>query len=97
MTGSDSIEWDPAKAAENRLKHGVAFEEAATVFFDPQAITHEDPGHSADEDRFLIVGYSTRERILVVAYMYRGDRIRIISARVATPRERRTYEEGRPK
>ena len=97
MTGTDSIEWDPAKAAANRLKHGVAFEEAATVFFDAQAITYVDPDHSADEERFLIVGYSTRERVLVVTYMYRDDRIRIISARVAAPRERRTHEEGRPK
>ena len=97
MNDTDPIEWDPAKAAANRLKHGVAFEEAATVFFDPQATTYEDPDHSADEERFLIVGYSTRERILVVTYMYRGDRIRIISARAATARERRTHEEGRPK
>ncbi len=89
-----SIEWDRAKAAANRLKHGVAFEEAAAVFFDPLAITHDDPDHSIDEDRFLIAGYSTRERILVVSYTYRDDRVRIISARPATPRERKVYEKG---
>ena len=89
-----SIEWDPAKGAANRLKHGVAFEEAAAVFFDPLATTRDDPDHSIDEGRFLIVGYSTRERILVVSYTYRDDRIRIISARPATPRERTAYEKG---
>jgi uncharacterized DUF497 family protein len=96
MSGdTDSIEWDPTKAAANRRKHGVAFEEAATVFLDPQAVTYDDPDHSVNEDRLLIVGHSTRERILVVSYMYRADRIRIISARSATPRERRKHEEDR--
>jgi hypothetical protein len=64
---------------------------------DPQAVTYDDPDHSADEDRFLIVGYSTRQRVLIVSYVYRADRIRIISARAATPRERRKHEEGRQK
>jgi hypothetical protein len=89
-----SIEWDPAKDAANRLKHRVAFDEAAAVFLDPSAVTYEDPDHSSDEDRFLILGYSLRERIAVVSYTYRGERIRIISARPAMPRERRAYEEG---
>ena len=89
-----SIEWDSAKAAANRLKHGVAFEEAAAVFLDPLAVTVEDPDHSFDEGRFLLLGHSSRGRVLVVSYTYRGDRIRIIHARPATPRERKSYEEG---
>jgi uncharacterized DUF497 family protein len=90
-----SLEWDPAKAAAIRLKHGVAFGEAAAVFLDPFAVTYDDPDHSADEDRFLIIGMSARGRVLVVSYTYRDERIRIISARPATPRERRQHEEDR--
>jgi len=91
------VEWDQAKAAANRLKHRVSFEEAASVFMDPQAVLYDDPDHSLDEERFLIVGYSTQERVLVVTHTYRGERIRIISARTATPRERRSHEENRPR
>ena len=91
------VEWDPAKAAANRLKHRVSFEEATSVFMDPQAVVFDDPDHSFDEERFLIVGYSTQQRVLVVTHTHRGERIRIISARGATPRERKSHEEGRRK
>lgn len=92
-----SIEWDAAKAVANKLKHGVAFEEAVTVFFDPSAVVYDDPDHSITEDRFLIVGHSNNERILVVVHTYREDTVCIISARPATPRERKAHEEGRPR
>ncbi len=88
------FEWDPAKAAENLAKHGVSFEEAATVFRDTLSVTGEDPDHSVDEERFVIFGVSTSGRLLVVAHTERGDTIRIISARPATPGERKIYEEG---
>lgn len=89
------VEWDPAKSSANRLKHRVSFEEATSVFFDPQAVVYDDPDHSDEEARFLIVGHSNHQRVLVVTHTYRGDRIRIISARNATPRERKLHEEGR--
>lgn len=88
------FEWDPDKAARNLAKHGVAFPEAATVFGDPLAITFVDPSHSDDEDRYLPFGYSTDGRLLVVSRTDRESRNRIISARVATRRERKIYEEG---
>ena len=88
------FEWDPDKAARNLAKHRVAFSEAVTVFGDPLAITFFDPGHSDGEDRYLTFGYSTEGRLLVVSHTDRGNRNRIISARVATRRERRIYEEG---
>jgi len=89
------FEWDPRKAEENDDKHGVSFEEAATVFGDPLSLTIADPRHSTDEDRFVIIGASLpQRRLLVVVHTERKGRIRIISARVATPRERKTYEEG---
>ena len=88
------FEWDPDKAVRNLSKHRVAFTEAATVFGDPLAVTFFDPGHSDDEDRYLTFGYSTEGRLLVVSHTDRGDRNRIISARVATRRERKIYEEG---
>ena len=90
------VDWDLAKAAANRLKHGVSFEEAASVFMDPLVVIYDDPDHSLEEAQFLAVGYSTRERILVVSPTYRGERIRVISARAATARERRLHEEDRP-
>jgi uncharacterized DUF497 family protein len=86
--------WDPRKAAANVRKHGVTFEEAATVFGDPLSITIADPDHSGDEQRFLVLGLSTRRRLLVVAHSERGDAVRISSARRVTRRERRTYEEA---
>ena len=88
------FEWDPAKAAQNLAKHGVSFEEAATVFRDTLSATGQDPDHSVDEERFVIFGVSTSGRRLVVAHTEHGDTIRIISARPATPGERKIYEEG---
>jgi hypothetical protein len=88
------FEWDPAKAAENLRSHGVSFEEAATVFGDPLARSYEDPDHSDDETRELTFGLSRTGRGLVVAHCERRDRIRIISAREMTRREKRDYEEG---
>jgi uncharacterized DUF497 family protein len=88
------FEWDPDKATRNLAKHGVSFHEAATVFGDPLAITFFDPDHSEDEDRFLTFGLSSAGRLLVVSHTDRGDRTRIISARRATRRERKQYEEG---
>jgi uncharacterized DUF497 family protein len=84
--------WDPNKAAKNLEKHGVSFEEAATVFGDPLAVTYFDPDHSDDEDRFLTFGYSRDGVLLVVSHTDREDATRIISARRATRRERKIYE-----
>ena len=86
--------WDPRKAASNERKHGVSFEEAVTAFGDPLSITVPDPDHSADENRFLLLGLSDQNRLLVVAHVERGDDTRIINARLATRRERTKYEEG---
>lgn len=88
------FEWDDKKARTNLKKHGVSFEEASTVFGDPMARTIHDPAHSDEEDRYVILGESHRQRLLVVAFTDRESRIRIISARTATRRERKTYEEG---
>ena len=88
------FEWDDRKAKRNIKKHGVSFEEASTVFADPLAVTIHDPLHSDEEDRYVTLGQSQRRRLLVVVFTDRDDRIRIISARVATRRERRDYEEG---
>jgi uncharacterized DUF497 family protein len=87
------FEWDSDKAASNVRKHKVSFDEAATVFGDPLSGTFEDPDHSIEEDRWITIGTSVRGRVLVVSHTNRGDRIRIISARRATPRERKAYEE----
>ena len=89
-----TYEWDPAKAAANVRKHGVTFEEAASVFLDPAALTFRDPDHSADEERAITIGQSRRQRILFVAHTEREDRLRIISARRATRQEQDHYEEG---
>lgn len=88
------FEWDSEKAASNLAKHGVAFEEASIVFGDPLATTIADPDHSVGEQRFLTTGLSARERVLIVWHTDREDVIRIIGAREATPRERRTYGSG---
>jgi len=85
--------WDPRKAAANLRKHDVGFGEATTVFDDPLSVTIVDPDHSTDEQRFLLLGVSNRRRLLAVAHSERGESIRIISARRASRRERRTYEE----
>jgi uncharacterized DUF497 family protein len=88
------FEWDPPKAAANRRKHHVSFEEAATVFGDPLAITFADPDHSLMEKRFLIFGQSQFDRLLVVCHTARRNRVRIISARLMTRKEKKLYEEG---
>ena len=88
------FEWDVAKAKANLRKHGVSFEEASTVFYDELAATGADPDHSVGEARFVTFGVSSDNRLLVVSHADRGDTIRIISARTATPPERRIYEEG---
>lgn len=87
-----TFEWNYEKALQNIKKHEVSFEEAATVFGDPLSLTIYDPLHSEEEDRFVIIGESVRKRLLVVIHVERKDRIRIISARKATKRERKTYE-----
>ncbi len=85
--------WDPKKAAANQRKHGISFEEAQTVFYDETAKLISDPDHSEDEARFVLLGLSSRLRILVVCHCYRENDsvIRIISARKATKREQRFY------
>ena len=89
------FEWDTEKAAVNTRKHGVTFDEASTVFGDPLGILIPDPDHSVAEHRYLLLGMSNRQRLLVVAHAERPPRTRLISARRATPKERRTYEEER--
>lgn len=86
------FEWDPRKAASNPGKHGVSFEEAATVFGDPLGRIVADPRHSEEEERFVLLGISADEHLLAVMFVDRGEAIRIISARRATRRERRDYE-----
>jgi len=88
------FEWDANKAKTNLAKHGVSFEEAATVFGDPLSLTIPDPAHSQVEDRFVIIGQSHRQKLLVVVHTERGDNIRVISARHANQRERKAYEEA---
>ncbi len=88
------FDWDPKKALQNLEKHGVSFDEASTAFQDTTSITISDPLHSADEDRFVLLGYSHRNRLLTVVHTERGDRIRIVSARPATRKERLRYEEN---
>lgn len=90
-----AFEWDERKAKRNAGKHGVSFDEASTVFSDPLALTIYDPVHSNDEDRYITLGESQQGRLLVVVFTDRNERIRIISARVATRRERKEYEKGR--
>lgn len=82
------------KATSNITKHGVSFEEAATVFGDPLSLTVYDPDHSLEEDRFITMGTSVDHRLLLVSHTDREERIRIISARLATRRERKAYENG---
>jgi uncharacterized protein len=87
------FEWDPRKARANQQKHGVSFNEAATVFGDDFAITVPDPDHSDVEFRYITIGESNRRRLLIVAHTDRNDRIQIISARELTKNERKQYEE----
>jgi uncharacterized DUF497 family protein len=88
------FEWDVAKARANSRKHGVAFREAMTAFGDENSITIADPEHSIEEERSVLIGISQLGRVLVVSFTERQWRIRIISARLATRRERRQYEKG---
>lgn len=87
------FEWDPRKATHNLSKHGVSFEEAQTVFDDDRFLVFSDPDHSLEEERLLIIGRSRRGRLLFVAYTERAESVRLISAREATRRERRDYEQ----
>jgi uncharacterized DUF497 family protein len=87
------FEWDEAKAASNLTKHGVIFEEALTVFDDPLALIFDDEEHSETEQREIIIGYSSRQRLLIACFT-EGPAVRIISARSATRRERQDYEEN---
>lgn len=89
------FEWNKTKAATNVRKHGISFDEAATVFADLLSHTFPDMEHSDDEARFLIIGMSETGRILVVSHMDRGEKTRIISAREAIRKERIFYEESR--
>ena len=86
--------WNEEKARSNLRKHGVSFAEAATVFDDPLCLIRDDPTHSIEEQRFLILGYSIASRLLLVVHCDRDEAIRIISARPATPSEKRSYEQG---
>ena len=86
------FQWNVDKALANLSKHGVSFEEATTVFADPLSLTISDPDYSDDQARFLDLGMSHRGQLLVVSYTERGDQIRIISARLASRVERKTYE-----
>jgi len=90
------FEWDPRKAASNKAKHGVSFEEASRVFADELALFMADPEHSDEEDRFILLGLSSQVRLLVVVHAHREDDgvVRIISARRANTRERTQYRES---
>ena len=88
------FEWDQKKAATNRRKHGVTFEEATSALRDMFSATAHDPDHSDNEERFVTFGISSQGRLLAVSHTDRGDAIRIISARLATNIERQIYEEG---
>jgi hypothetical protein len=87
------FEWDPEKARSNLRKHKVSFVEAATALKDPMAATGRDPDHSMGEERFITFGVSERGKLLVVAHTEKDDTLRIISARVASKKERKIYEE----
>ena len=88
------FEWDAVKAETNVKKHGVAFDEALAVFADPLARIFDDPDHSVGESREIIVGHSTRRRLLIVGFTERDGKTRIINARAATKRERHDYEQN---
>jgi uncharacterized DUF497 family protein len=88
------FEWDPTKADENLNRHRVAFDEALTVFGDPLARIFDDPDHSTDETREIIIGHSQKQRLLLVSFTERAPKVRIISARKATKQERQDYEQS---
>lgn len=88
------FEWDSVKARRNIETHGISFDEASTAFKDMLSLTIHDPLHSNEEDRFILIGNSYRNRLLVVVHTERGNKIRIISARKATKKERKQYEKN---
>jgi uncharacterized protein len=87
------IEWGPEKAVSNFKKHGIRFSDAEVALFDPHAMTREDE-NAEGEQRFISIGRDAVARVVVVVYTYRGENVRVISARKATRRERKAYEEG---
>jgi hypothetical protein len=93
------FEWDPRKERRNLQRHGTGFDEASTVFADTLSITIPDPDRSSDEERWVTIGFSHRQRLLVVVHTEEDEEqiVRIISARPADPDERREYEEGHPR
>ncbi len=86
------FEWDPKKAKRNLKKHAVSFDEAVTVFYDSLSATFDDPDHSVGEHRYITIGFSSRDRLLVVGYTERGEGLRIINVRPATAHERKRHE-----
>jgi uncharacterized protein len=88
------FDWDSTKAEANKVKHGVSFEEAITVFADPLARIFEDPQHSETERREIIIGRSAKQNLILVSFVEEDDRVRLISARKATRTERKEYEEN---
>ncbi len=90
-----NFEWDNRKAENNELKHKISFHEASTVFNDPYSLFSDDPDHSQMEERYIAIGHSYRNRILFVSYTEREDKIRIISSRLATKKEKKSYEKKR--
>ena len=86
------FEWDPKKAKTNLKKHSISFDEAVTVFYDPLSASFEDPDHSVVEQRYVTIGFSSKDRLLVIAHAERGKMTRIISARLATAHERKKHE-----
>jgi uncharacterized DUF497 family protein len=92
-----AFEWDKQKAKANQRKHSISFEEASTVFDDPLAVNFDDPDHSTGENRYLIIGLSDQGKFLFVSYTDRNNKIRLISARLVTPKERRYYERENPR
>jgi len=88
------FEWDPNKAKENLEIHGVSFDEASSAFRDTLSLAIYDPLHSEEEDRFVLIGNSHKDRLLVVVHTERGDNVRLISARKASKKERKQYEEN---
>lgn len=86
------FEWDPEKAKRNLKKHGVSFDEAVTVFYDPLSATFDDPDHSEGEQRLITVGFSSQTRLIVVGHTDRRNAVRIINARFATAHERKKHE-----
>jgi len=87
------FEWNPNKAKKNVEKHGISFDEAATVFSDQLSMTYDDPDHSFGENRHIIIGMSHRDKLLLVSHLEKDDIVRIISARQLTRKERKQYEQ----